>query len=367
MKNSSSQFSRKEFIKLSGLGLGALALRPLARPWAHLPYQIDFPDAERLGRVVDPVVTVRARPTTESEEIAELPEDTVLPLLREVVGYTPYRNQRWFETPQGYVWAPLLQPVKNISNVALTELPAASNGQGMWVEVTVPYVEVSLANDQPFSPRVRHLVTEVFQPIRLYFGQVMWADQIQVGESGQVLYHVMEPRGSYGDHFWAPAEAFRQITPEEVTPISPDVENKYVLVDLNRQTLSCYEDEREVFFCRVSTGRLDRETPVSPYFQIHWKLMSVHMSGGTSGAGYDLAGVAWTSVFATDGIAIHGTFWHNNFGERTSAGCVNAAPDDAKYIFRWTSPHVPYDPGYVDTGEVGTAFGAGTNIRVIEY
>lgn len=364
--NSNSFLSRRDFLKLGGLGLSAMAVRPLARPWLDLAYQEDFPDVERLGRAVDPEVTVRAAPSTEAAEVGTLTEDTIVPWLREHVGYTPYRNQRWVETPQGFVWAPLLQPVQNKPNAPLASLPTTSAGLAQWVEVTVPYVNVSLANAQPFSPRVSFLV-ENFRPIRLYYGQVMLADEIRTAGNGAVEYHIREPRGSYGDHYWAPAEAFRAITAEEVSPISPEIENKYVLIDLNRQTLSCYEDDREVYFCRVSTGRVDRETPVSPYFSIHWKLMSVHMSGGTAGAGYDLAGVAWTSVFAIDGIAIHGTFWHNNFGERTSAGCVNAAPEDAKHIFRWTSPHVPYDPGYVDIGEVGNSFGAGTNIRVIEY
>ena len=361
-----SRLSRRDFLKLSSLGLGALALRPFARPWEKLPYLADFPESERLGRAVDPEVTIRARPTTESEEVGTLTEDTIVPWLRETVGYTPYRNQRWVETPDGYIWAPLLQPVRNLPNAPLGALPAASNGPGQWVEVTVPFADVSLANSQPLGPRVRFLLGN-FRPIRLYYGQVMWADQIQTNEDGSVLYHISEPRGSYGDTFWGPAEAFRPITAEEITPLSPEVENKYVLIDINRQTLSCFENEREVYFCRISSGREGNETPVSPYFNIFWKLMSVHMSGGTTGAGFDLAGVAWTSVFAKDGIAIHGTFWHNNFGERTSAGCVNATPEDAKFVFRWTSPYVPYDPGYVDIGEVGTAFGAGTNIRVVQY
>jgi len=361
-----SNFTRREFLQLGGLGFGALALRPASRYWLDQHYQDDFPQSERLGRAVDPEVTVRARPTTESPEVGTLTEDTVVPWLRETVGYTPYRNQRWVETPDGFVWAPLLQPVRNLPNTPLTSLTPYAGGQAQWVEVTVPYVNVTLANASPTSPRIRFLV-ENFRPVRLYYGQVMLADEIRIDARGAVEYHIREPRGSYGDHYWAPAAAFRPITAEESAPISPEVENKYVLIDLNRQTLSCYEEDREIYFCRISSGRSGRETPVGPYFNISWKLMSVHMSGGTAGAGYDLAGVAWASVFAIDGIAIHGTFWHNNFGERTSAGCVNATPEDAKFIFRWTSPHVPYDPGHVDTGEVGTAFGAGTNIRVIEY
>ncbi len=97
-------------------------------------------------------------------------------------------------------------------------------------------------------------------------------------------------------------------------------------------------------------------TPVGQH-SITRKYISLQMSGGTTGAGYDLPGIGWTSIFATGGVAIHSTFWHNNFGDPVSHGCVNASPEDAKWIFLWTTPHVPYDPGSVDvtvTGESST-------------
>ncbi|NOY98449.1 MAG: L,D-transpeptidase [Chloroflexi bacterium] len=61
------------------------------------------------------------------------------------------------------------------------------------------------------------------------------------------------------------------------------------------------------------------------------------------------------------GVAIHSTYWHNNYGVPTSRGCVNARPDDAKWIFRWTQPVVPYDPGDVTVSMPG-----GTLIEVTE-
>ena len=49
--------------------------------------------------------------------------------------------------------------------------------------------------------------------------------------------------------------------------------------------------------------------------------------------------------FPGEGVAIHSTFWHNDFGVAKSHGCVNAAPEDAKWIWRWTVPDVTYNPG----------------------
>ena len=87
------------------------------------------------------------------------------------------------------------------------------------------------------------------------------------------------------------------------------------------------------------------------------------MSGGTTGAGYDLPGIGWTSIFATGGVAIHSTFWHNNFGDPVSHGCVNTQPDDARWIFRWGQPIVPYDPGMIDITVTGQEF---THVQVVE-
>lgn len=361
----SQSFTRREFLKLGGLSLGAAASGLLGDFSPSAPLA-QFPESERLGRVTEDfgrTVNLRARPNVDAPEVGTMAADEVFPWLREVVGYTPYRNQRWVETPNGYVWSPLVQSVRNDPNQPVDQLPGEGDARGMWVEVTVPYVDLILANPSPIGPRVSYLI-ENNLPYRLYYSQVIWVDDIRSTENG-VEYHVRELHGSYGDHFWATAEAFRPVMPEDLAPISPEVENKSILVDLNRQTLSCFEEGREVYFCRISSGRFgeETETPTGDFLRVFWKLISVHMSAGSAaGAGYDLSGIGWPTFIATGGIAIHGTYWHNNFGERTSAGCVNARTEDAKFVSRWSTPNVPYYPGEVDAG--GTTLG--TDVRVIE-
>lgn len=338
----------------------------------------EFPQAERLGRVTvgidEEPVRLRSGPSTESTEIGRLPGDTVVEWLHEYVGYAAgYRNQRWVETPQGYVWAPFLQPVKNLPNTPLDSIPSFGDIPGMWMEVTVPYVEAQLANPPAKGFRIAFLVNNGY-PIHFYYGQTFWVDGLRTGEQG-VEYHVRELHGSRGDEFWAPAEAFKPVYPEEIAPISLEVENKEIIINIARQTLSCFEDGREVFFTRVSTGGNpdwsdknengiqdpdeDRLTPITDYGQVFMKYDSIHMEGGRVTGGYDLSGIGWTTFIITGGIAIHSTYWHNNFGERTSAGCVNAKPEDAKWIFRWTAPEVPYLPGKLE----GVA---GTRVRTVE-
>jgi hypothetical protein len=352
--------NRRAFLKLAALGLGGLALRPLGRRYS-LP---EFPAFDRLGRIVSGRIDLKQRPDVESATVGSLFEDAVFPWIREVVGSHPFRhNQRWVETPDGYVWAPYVQPVRNRPNPVVDRLPATSVGEGMWVEVTVPYVDIILANPPARSPWLK----EALLP-RLYYSQILWVDQIRVDDQGQNWYRVNE-RFGYGDIFWCAAEAFRPLSDEELTVISPDVEEKKVLVDVTHQTLSCYEGNTEVFFCRVSTGaKFDASgnpvdkwaTPLGGH-PVWRKLVSTHMSGGTTGGGYDLPGIGWTTLFVGNGVAIHSTFWHNDFGVPRSHGCVNARPEDAQWIFRWTLPHVSYDPGDVTVGMPG-----GTRVEVVE-
>jgi len=350
MPHTTHSLSRRDFLKLAGLGVGTLALRPFARS-LYLP---EFPAAERLGRnCTNGKIPVKARPYVSADTVKEVYEDTVFPWLREVTADAPDYNrniQRWVETPDGYVYSPYLQPVRNLPN---TPLPAIPDGKaGFWAEVTVPYVDFILENSIPIAPSMRYL-TESKLPMRLYYSQVFWIDQVKVSDvTGNIIYRVNEnggrpdgvTGGSYGDLFWVEGAAFRPLTVEDVAPISPDVDpaTKKVVVNLTFQTLSCLEGEREVYFCRVSTGVRDEFTPIGEHTT--WrKTFSIHMAGGTVDAGYDTAGVSWTTLFSGEGIAIHSAFWHNQFGEKRSHGCVNCAPEDAKWIFRWTSPSVNLD------------------------
>lgn len=336
------RISRRSFLRSSVLGAAAILTQRVPLVRGQL---VSFPDAKKLGRICAGYEGARfdlkAEPYWDAQTTGVVYRDDVVVWLREVVTTRTDINrisQTWVETPQGFIYAPYVQPVLNIPNTPLEEIPDFGfSTKGMWVEVTVPYVDFRLVNN-PQSPWLK----ETYKP-RLYYSQIMWVDAVQRTESGSVEYRVSERYGSYGDVAWAAAEAFRIITPDEIKPIHPEVDDKHIEVNLAYQTLSCYEGKDEVYFCRVSTGYGDA-TPIGtiPTWR---KMISTHMSGGTTGAGYDTPGVGWTVLFSSDGAAIHSTFWHNEFGLARTHGCVNALPDDAKWIFRWTSPSVVYDPG----------------------
>lgn len=338
----SRSLSRRDFLKAASVGLSSLAFRS----WPGNLVLPEFPEAGRLGRVIGGKVPVKARPDIDSEDVGVLWDDDVVPWLSDMIGSRPmWHSQRFVEIPDGYVYAPNLHPVRNLPNSPLSELP---HPEGIWVEVTIPYVDLVLDNPPARSPWLKNT-----QSPRLYYSQILWVDAIRQDETGETWYRVKEKYGTFGDIFWAWAGAFRPLTEADVSPIHPEAEDKRVVVDVTDQTMACYEGTREVYFCRISTGgKYDAEgnpsdkwsTPVGPH-SIWRKLVSVHMTGGTTGGGYDLPGIGWTVLFSGNGVAIHSTFWHNSFGIPQSHGCVNARPEDAQWVFRWTLPDVPYLAG----------------------
>ena len=351
--------SRREFLKLAGLGMGAVALSPLTNRLNFASaYQSqalpDFPKSDLLGRncTTDTslqwggTVPIMTQPDVTSKKVRDAHADEVFAWQREVSAQTinlNNPNQSWVETPEGYIWAPYLQPCKNIPNTPLTALP--DGAKGFWAEVTVPYVDLILDNPAPVSGWMRDHVAYNRQA-RLYYSQVMWMDQVRTSDSGRIQYHVNERYGNPGDLFWADGAAFRPLTQDDVSPINPDVDpaTKKIIVNLNYQTLSCMEDKNEVYFCRVSTGIQDGSTPVGEH-AVWRKLISVRMAASTTGASYDLPGMSWTTFFVGDGVAIHAATSHNDFGAVRSHGCVNCRPEDAKWVFRWSLPTVPLEPG----------------------
>jgi hypothetical protein len=358
-----SDFSRRDFLKLAGLGLGSMALSPfgdLGLEYFSSPKRLPpFPDSEIIGRVVDVGVDLRSRPTNDpslNTSFGKLDADTLFEWQREVVGKVVggLNNQRYVETPQGYVYGSVVQPTRNLPNTPVTEIPAGQ--PGFWAEVTVPYVD--LAHEGTIaSPWLRDHIDYNFPP-RLYYGQVVWIDQIR-SNNGFVEYRWNEDAngrgygygGGYGEYYWADGAGLKVIYDTDVSTINPDVDpnEKTISMDLTYQTLSCFEANREVYFCRISSGKqfdpvtgLVTDSYATPAGRLltYWKIISKNMTAGSEATGYSTPAVPWCTFIATGGIAIHGAFWHNAFGERRSHGCVNVKPEDAKWIFRWTSPFV---------------------------
>ena len=114
---------------------------------------------------------------------------------------------------------------------------------------------------------------------------------------------------------------------------------KWIDVHLTTQRLVAYEGERAVYSAVVSTGTADHPT-VTGRYRIRRKYRYDDMAYPGR---YYLPDVPHVMYFY-GGYAIHGTYWHNNFGTPMSYGCVNLTVPDAQWLFDWTTPALP--PGY---------------------
>lgn len=127
--------------------------------------------------------------------------------------------------------------------------------------------------------------------------------------------------------------------------------NRWIHVDLSEQTIVAYKGETPVFATLISSGIPSRPTPTG-FYRINYKQVTTTMSGPCDKYGwYDVAEVPW-AMYYRNLYAIHGAYWHEDFGIPKSKGCTNMAPADAKWLFHWTKPNRPV--GWHSIRDAGT-------------
>jgi LysM repeat protein len=110
---------------------------------------------------------------------------------------------------------------------------------------------------------------------------------------------------------------------------------RWIDVNLTTQTLTAFEGQTPIMQSVVSTGAWPTQTVVGT-FEIYVKYPSTTMYGGSGADYYYLPDVPNVMYFYS-GYALHGTYWHNNFGTPMSHGCVNLSEPDAQWLFNWAS------------------------------
>ncbi len=113
-----------------------------------------------------------------------------------------------------------------------------------------------------------------------------------------------------------------------------------VVVSLSQQALWAYEDGAVIRSTYVSTGTEKFRTPPG-YFTVNTKVPEQDMEGVIGGEYYNVPKVPNVLYFTNRGHAIHGTYWHENFGVPMSHGCVNLPMDVAEWMFRWAPEGTP--------------------------
>lgn len=117
-------------------------------------------------------------------------------------------------------------------------------------------------------------------------------------------------------------------------------EEKWIEVNIDEQKIRAWEGNKLVMEFPISSGKW-APTPKGT-FNIWYKTRNQSMIGGSKALGtyYNLPNVP-NNMFFYKGYAIHGAYWHNNFGNPMSHGCVNEPLANAAQIFTWAGPVVP--------------------------
>ncbi|MBX3047636.1 MAG: L,D-transpeptidase [Anaerolineales bacterium] len=327
--------SRRDFLKLGGLALSGLAL-------TDTPLDLYKPaEAKGLVRVANiNGIQIYDQPqypryNDQVKVVGTRKRDQLLYVYEKFQSETgPDFNPMWYRLDEGYAHTAYLQPV----DTRLNEILPVENEEGELFEVTVPLTQ-------------SYRLTRTYgweKLYRLYYGSIHWVTGVIEGPDGATWYRILDDLLKI--EYCVLANHLRKIPASELTPISTRVapEQKRVEVSIAEQRLWAYEEGAVVLDTKISTGipTLQSTNGIPTYtpkgnFHVFSKMPVRHMGDGqmTSDiAAYELPGVPWVSYFHEWGVAFHGTWWHDNFGNDMSRGCVNMRTDEAKWLFRWLLP-----------------------------
>lgn len=112
-------------------------------------------------------------------------------------------------------------------------------------------------------------------------------------------------------------------------------QQRWLEINLSTQRLFAWEGKTPVHAVIISTGKASTPTPTGVF-----EIQSKHRIARMQGIDYDIPDVPYT-MYYSGGYAIHGAYWHHQFGTPVSHGCVNVAPDHAAWFFNWASVGTP--------------------------
>ncbi len=336
------ELARRDFLKLSGLGLAGIFAVPVIRTNPHF---ISPEPVEGLqGRVTATSIWTYGRPSFQGARIKQYWRDLLLPITNATISEDlEAYNRIWYEIGgMTYAYSGNLQPVRTILN----EPRLSFAREGALAEVSVPFTDAHESPER--SSKTAY---------RLYYQSTHWVMLAAKNPAGdEIWYQLWDDK--LQKKYYALAQHLRILTQEELKPLSVEIpaDRKRIEVRLSEQLVIAYEDELPVYFSRAATGAVYRvgtyTTPTGSFMTYH-KRSTRHMAAGDLAAsGFNLPGVPWVMYITEKGISLHGTYWHNDFGRPRSHGCINLSPQDAKWLFRWTTPVVQPDEvfAYKSTG-----------------
>lgn len=195
----------------------------------------------------------------------------------------------------------------------------------------------------------------------------------EVKHDGWVYYELRNEPGVYMGRSTKPSLDYPvTVTRQaEKPPRGVPADGKWLDVRIVPGTLTAYVGTRPVLATLFSPGKggppvpgLDHEkyaTTATGFFPVEWKERVATMSNEKGEPK-----VLWfTDVphqqYLRAPLAMHVAYWHEDFGIRKSAECVNISPKDGEFLFGFTEPQIPEGWNAVRPGD---GFGKSTPIRV---
>lgn len=131
---------------------------------------------------------------------------------------------------------------------------------------------------------------------------------------------------------------------------APKGRQTWIEVSIEGGFLIAYEGTRKVYVTLISPGKggvakpgedpLERAATPTGVYPISGKFVTSTMEAPGDLIHSDVP-------FAQNLVgpyALHGAYWHDNWGNPQSGGCINLSPIDAKWLFDFTEPKLP--PGW---------------------
>lgn len=273
---------------------------------------LDIPEA---GAVI-------AEPRTEERYLAPIPVSSVVHTV--TLGETLYSIARRYSVD--------LQDLKSINDLADASL--------LWVgqNLTLPALQDG-ADPVPQVVKTAQVVSSSRVP-SVSVPEEPPSSFVHVVLPGETLTTIAERYRSSADL----VQSFNQLSsrnlihpgqrlyiPDKASGIDGFQGRRWVEIDLSEQTLTAWDNDDVYMQTRISSGTSQYPTPTG-LFHI-WHMNPVQTM---SGPGYSLPNVRFNMYFFHD-YAMHGTWWHDNFGQPMSHGCVNMTNEEAERLYHFVS------------------------------
>jgi hypothetical protein len=168
------------------------------------------------------------------------------------------------------------------------------------------------------------------------------------------------------DGTWLKSSDLRTAAKPRKVPVWARRGQRWIDISILSQTLVLWDGADPVYATLVSTGRDGlgdpAETLSTPQgtYRIYQKHVTTAMDSRAADNEFELRDVPWVMYFR-GGYALHGAYWHDDFGRVRSHGCVNMSPIDARYTFFWSAPQVP---DHWHAAYAGGTFEEGTLVHI---